>query len=154
MFKKILVLAVAVMAMSAVTATVCGNDEAKSSEAGTTMINTTAAPQQVTLKGVIACSHCTLKAEGARTSCSEFGCSYALKTEDGRLVSLMQNKFSADLISSEKNHNKPVEIAGTYFANANMLDVKSYTLDGGKTVSWCDGCKSMDACRADMGGSH
>lgn len=153
MLKKILVLAVAVMAMSAVTAMACGNDASKTSGTSSTMINTTAGPEQVSLKGVLTCSSCALKAEGAQSECSEFGCSHALKTEDGRLVSLMQNKFSADLLSKKENHNKPVEISGTYFANANMLDVKTYAIDG-KTKSWCDHCKSMDACTASKGDSH
>ncbi len=154
MFKKILVLAVAVMAISAVTTMACGNNDTKTSGTSASMINTTAAPKQVSLKGVLACSSCSLKAMGAQSDCSEFGCSHALKTEDGRLVSLMQNKFSADLLSKKENHNKPVEITGTFFANANMLDVKSYAIDGDKTKSWCDHCKGMDACMASKGDSH
>ena len=34
------------------------------------------------------------------------------------------------------------------FANANVLDVRTYTIDGGKNTSWCDHCKGMDACMA------
>ena len=154
MFRKILVLAVAVMAVSAVTAMACGNDASSSSGNTSAMINASSAPQQVTLKGVLACSSCSLKAKGAQSACSEFGCSHALKTEDGRFINLMQNKFSANLLSNKQNHNKPVEISGTLFANANMLDVKSYALDGGKTNSWCDHCKGMGACMAGKDGSH
>ena len=147
MFKKVLVLAVAVMSISAVTAMACGNDASSASAKTSAMINATS-PQQVTLKGQLACSSCSLKAKGAQSACSEFGCTHALKTEDGRFISLMQNKFSKNLLSDKKNHNKPVEITGTFFANANVLDVKSYTLDKGKTISWCDHCKGMDACMA------
>ena len=153
MFKKVLVLAVAVMSISAVTALACGNDAPSRSGNTSAMINSPA-PQQVSLKGVLTCSSCSLKAKGAQSACSEFGCSHALETEDGRFISLMQNKFSADLLSNKKNHAKPVEITGTLFANANMLDVKSYTLDGGKNISWCDHCKGMDACMAGKGSSH
>jgi hypothetical protein len=156
MFKKILVIAIAVVAMSAVTAMACGNEKSSSAEkTGSTgaMINSSA-PEDVVLTGVLTCSTCALKAEGARSSCSKFGCSQALKTDDGRLIGLMQNKFSANLVTNEENRNKPVEVTGTFFANANMLDVKSYTLDGGKTVTWCDRCKGMDACMADLGDSH
>jgi len=147
MFKKVFVLVAAVMAVSTVTAMACDNGASSASGNTGAMINATT-PQQVTLKGVLSCSSCSLKSEGARSACSEFGCTHALKTEDGRLVSLMQNKFSADLISNKKNHDKPIEITGTFFANANVLDVKSYTLDKGKTISWCDHCKGMDACMA------
>ena len=154
MFRKILVLAVAVMAISAVTALACGNDASRSTDNTSTMINTTAAPAQVSLKGVLTCSSCALKAEGAQSACSEFGCSHALKTSDGRFINLMQNKFSKNLLSDKKNHNRPVEITGTFFANANVLDVKSYTIGDGKTLSWCDHCKGMDACMAGKGDSH
>ena len=153
MFRRILVLAVAVMAISAVTAIACGNDASSASGKTGAMINTTS-PQQVTLKGELACTSCSLKAKGAQSACSEFGCSHALKTSDGRFINLMQNKFSKNLLGDKKNHNRPVEITGTFFANANMLDIQTYVIDGGKKMSWCDHCKGMDACMAGKGDSH
>jgi len=144
MIRKSLALTAAVVLVSAITAMACGAGSQPGQKTGA-LINTET-PQQVTLKGQLTCSSCALKARGAQSSCSEFGCSYTLKTADGRFVSLLQNKFSKDLIGNKKNHNKPVEITGTYFANANMLDVQTYTIDGGKNISWCDHCKGMDAC--------
>ena len=62
-------------------------------------------PQELTLKGQLVCMGCTLKAAGAQSSCSEFGCSHALKLEDGRMIGFLQNKFSRNLITGEKLHN-------------------------------------------------
>jgi hypothetical protein len=112
------------------------------------MTTVDAAPQPMTVKGQLVCLGCTLKADGAKSACSEFGCSHALKTADGRMIGFLQNKFSRELISGTTMHNKNVEISGTFFANANMLDVKSYTAEGGATTTWCDGHTAMDACMA------
>lgn len=101
--------------------------------------------QKSTIKGTMVCLGCELKkGEGAHAACADFGHTHALKTEDGKLVSLLENKYAKDLMS-EKYHGKNVEINGVMFARANILDVQSFTVDG-KTKSWCGGCKSMDAC--------
>jgi len=145
MLRKSFALAAAILMISAVTALACGDNAQKTGSSA--MINSEK-PQQVTLKGQLVCSTCSLKAQGAHSACSEFGCTQALKTADGRIINLMRNKFSSHLISDKALHNKPVEIAGMFFANANTLDVQSYSVDGGKKMSWCDHCKTMDACMA------
>ncbi len=103
--------------------------------------------KETTIKGTMVCLGCELKkGDGANAECKDFGHTHALKTEDGKLVSLLENKFAKDLMS-DKYHGKNVEINGTMFANANILDVQSFSVDG-KNKSWCGGCKSMDGCSA------
>lgn len=96
--------------------------------------------------GTLVCLGCDLKkTEGANSECKVYGHSYALKTADGNYISLMQNKNSADLLNLESYHNKPIKVQGVYFAKANQLDVKSFTIDG-KENSWCGQCSKMDGC--------
>ena len=98
--------------------------------------------------GTLVCLGCDLKkAEGARAACSAFGHKHALKTADGKYISLLENQYSKDLVAGEKYHNQKVSIHGIYHANANQLDVETFTVEG-KTKGWCDGCKSMDGCAA------
>lgn len=145
MKRKSLALAAAILMISAVTALACGD---KASKTGSSAMINSEKPVQVTLEGQLVCSTCSLKAQGAHSACSEFGCTQALKTADGRMINLMRNQFSANLISDKVLQNRPIEISGTLFGNANMLDVASYSLDGGKTMSWCDHHQTMDTCMA------
>ena len=104
-----------------------------------------AAPH-VTLQGKLVCLGCDLKtAQGARAACSAYGHKHALKTRDGKYINFLANQYSEDLISGEKYHNKDVELHGIMFADANMLDVESFTVDGQKK-GWCGHCNAMDGC--------
>ncbi len=97
-------------------------------------------------EGTLVCMGCDLKkSDGARAACTDFGHNHALKTADGKYISLLENKYSADLVKGEKYHNKQMKLHGVYFANANQLDVESFEVDGKKN-SWCGHCKGMDAC--------
>lgn len=99
-----------------------------------------------TFDGTLVCLGCDLKkAEGARAACSVFGHKHALKTEDGKYISLLENQYSRDLIAGEQYHNKPMQIHGVYHATANLLDVESFTVDG-EQKGWCDGHEKMDHC--------
>jgi hypothetical protein len=103
-------------------------------------------------EGKLVCLACDLKeTEGARAECSVYGHKHALKTSDGRYINLLENKYSADLLNSEKYAGKDIKIQGVYYASANQLDVQSFTV-GDKTMSWCDHCKTMDGCMAGKGG--
>jgi hypothetical protein len=161
--RKFLALTALLMLMSVVTVMACGGDGQKTGTSTSAMINSaminsatinSESPQQVTLKGQLVCSTCSLKAEGAHSDCKDFGHTRALKTSDGRMITLMPNQYSKLLLSDMTLNNKPIEITGTYFANANMLDVQSYSIDGGKTMSWCDRDKTMDACKTKTLGSY
>jgi len=108
--------------------------------------------EEMTSEGKLVCLGCDLKnAEGARAECSVYGHKHALKTSDGRYINLLENKYSADLMTKEKYAGKDIKVQGVYYANANQLDVKSFSV-GGKNMSWCDHCKSMDGCMANKGG--
>ena len=148
--RKFIALTALLMLISVATAMACGDEKEKT---GTSAMINSETPQQVTLKGQLVCSTCSLKAQGAHSDCKEFGCTQALKTGDGRMVTLMQNQYSKPIMTGKDMNNKQIEITGTYFANANMLDVQSYSVDGGKTMSWCDHCQAMDPCKGKTLGS-
>ncbi len=102
--------------------------------------------EQAEFSGKVVCVSCTLKkSEGARAECSTYGHQHALKTADGKFINFLVNRYSADLISGEKYHNKDVKVHGVYYANANQLDVETIKSDG-KTVGWCGHCSKMDGC--------
>ena len=104
---------------------------------------------QVVMKGTLVCVGCDLKkAENARSACDAFGHKHALRTEDGKYIGFLENRYSADLIEGKKLHNSKIEVMGVYHTDANLLDVESYRAEGGKTISWCDHCKAMDTCQA------
>jgi hypothetical protein len=110
----------------------------------------TAAPatkgEHANFEGTLVCMGCALKkGEGARAECAEFGHKHAIQTEDGKLISLLENKYSADLLKGGDYHNKPIKAHGIFHASANTLDVEMFTIDDQKK-GWCDHCKSMDGC--------
>ena len=80
-----------------------------------------------------------------RAQCGDFGHTHALKTEDGKYLTFLPNEFSSNLLAGEKFHDKAVAVHGVYYANANQLDVETYTIDG-KAYGWCDHCTAMDGC--------
>lgn len=107
--------------------------------------------ENATFEGKLVCLGCDLKkAEGARAECSVYGHQHALKTSDGKYVNLLENKYSADLLNGEKYSGKNIKIQGVYYANANQLDVESFTVVD-KTMSWCGQCKTMDGCMVGKG---
>ena len=98
--------------------------------------------------GKLVCLGCTLKSEeGARAECKTYGHTHALKTEDGKFITFIENKYSEDLFKGEKYHNKDVWVHGVYYANANQLDVDSYKIDD-ITITWCKTHKVMDRCNS------
>lgn len=135
--RRTLILMTVIMLSLLAAAVIAGNqygDKSTSSEA-----------KLSSFSGQMVCLGCELKkADGAQANCAEFGHTHALKTEDGQYISLLENQYSKDLMG-EKYHNQHVEITGTLYAKANVLDVNSFKVNG-KTKSWCSGCKSMDGC--------
>ena len=104
--------------------------------------------KSVEMEGTLVCLGCDLKMEqGARAACKDFGHRHALKTADGRLISFLENKYSADLIKGGDYTGKTIKVKGTYYADANVIDVESFEV-GGKKMTWCDHCKAMDNCAA------
>jgi hypothetical protein len=103
--------------------------------------------QHVDMEGTLVCLGCSLKAEGARAQCSTFGHTHALKTADGQYITLLPNKYSADLLKGDKYDKAKLSVHGVYYANANQLDVESFTV-GEKVMGWCEGHSAMDGCAA------
>ena len=147
MFKKIMVLTLAAMLLVALPLFAGDTKEVKVEKA-----TATEGGQHQTFSGQLVCLGCSLaKADGARAECGAFGHTHALKTEDGRFINFLENKYAVDLLKGEKYHNQQVEVHGVYFANANQLDVETFKV-GDKQKGWCDHCKSMDGCGAKAGG--
>lgn len=124
---------------------------AQEKKAGT---STTAiqAPEHVDLTGTLVCLGCSLKkAEGARSACSVYGHRHALKTDDGKFITFLENKYSDDLIKGEKYADKRLQVHGIYYANANQLDVENFTVDG-TSITWCERHGAMDACASGSSG--
>ncbi len=107
--------------------------------------------EHATFDGKLVCLGCDLKkAEGARAACSAFGHRHALKTKDGKYVNFLDNQYSADLLKGEKYNNKDITVHGVYYADANLVDVETFTVDG-KSMGWCGHCSTMDGCAAKAG---
>lgn len=139
MFKKVLILAT-IFAFMATSAVLFAGDDTEAEK--TTKVET-ATPGEYS--GTLVCLGCSLKSEGAKAQCSDFGHTHALKTDDGKYLTFLPNKFSSDLLAGEEFHNKAVAVHGVYYANANQLDVETYSVDG-KSYGWCDHCTDMDGC--------
>ena len=147
MFKKF-VLLTAVLVAFAGTSLLAGNGTDKKMDDMSKMSKSDMMGQMVTLKGKLVCLACSLKPEGAHAACKEFGHRYALMTKDGKYISLLPNKYSQELLNGHDGGDKMVELTGTYFANADVLDVSSYKVEDGKMITWCDVHHKMDACGA------
>lgn len=150
--KKLTTLTVAVLLIFAVGAYACGDKKESTASTGEISARMALAKgeavKHVDIEGLLVCLGCSLKkGEGAKAECSVYGHKHALKTKDGSYLNLLENKFSADLVKGEKYHNKNVAIHGVYHANANVLDVESFKVDGKSNV-WCSGHEGMDGCAA------
>jgi hypothetical protein len=105
--------------------------------------------KHASLEGQLVCLACTIKnEEGARAECRNFGHTHALKTEDGKFISFLENKYSEDLFKGEKYSGKNISVHGIYHADANLLDVESYKIDD-ETFTWCQTHEAMDRCNSD-----
>ncbi len=83
----------------------------------------------VTLKAKVICLGCALKKEqGAKAQCSIYGHKNALKTEDGRVWTILENDVSKELINSHEYAGKEVEIAGKVFANTQIIEIETFKL--------------------------
>jgi len=98
-----------------------------------------------TIKGELVCLGCDLKESGARSDCVTNGHNMRFKSQNGLYLSLLTNKYSKNLLSDKNLLHKPLEITGYHFANAQTLDIISYTI-GDNTTSWCTVCSKMDNC--------
>jgi hypothetical protein len=149
MLKKISFLAFALIMLSSLNI-MAGNDNTKDKmNMKTNAVKSNAMKSEmVTVEGTLVCPSCELKkTEGADAACKIYGHRFALKTKDGRYINFLENKYSEDLIKGDKYHGQDIKVHGNYYANANLLEVKSFEVNG-KNLTWCDHHEAMDACMA------
>ncbi|MFH1854711.1 MAG: hypothetical protein ABH815_05305 [Candidatus Omnitrophota bacterium] len=85
----------------------------------------------VTLKAEVICLGCALKkGQGAKANCSLYGHVNALRSEDGRIWTILENDMSTDLINSHEYAGKQVEIAGKKFGGAQVVEIETFKLIG------------------------
>ena len=83
----------------------------------------------VTLKAKVICLGCSLKKEqGANAQCSVYGHQHALKTEDGKIWTILENDISTELINSHEYAGKEIEIAGKIFGSTQIIEIESFKL--------------------------
>ena len=149
MLRKVVPFMLMALAILAVTAFAGPYDKAEKSKTAKSTKAAKGEAEHITLTGTMVCLGCELhKAGNARAACDVYGHRHALKTDDGKYYNILENKYGEALIKGEKYHNKRMEVHGVYFASANQLDVEVFQPEGSKKMSWCDHCKSMDACMA------
>lgn len=109
--------------------------------------------EQKILSGTLSCMGCDLKKDaGANAQCSIYGHEHALKLKDGSYLSFMENDHSETLINASEGkwHGQEIEVTGTFFDKANLIDVKSFEVKD-NDFSWCAGHKKMDQCHSGYG---
>ncbi len=81
----------------------------------------------VTLKAKVICLGCALKKEqGAKAQCSVYGHQHALKTEDNKIWTILENDVSTTLINSHEYAGKEVEITGKKFGGSQIIELESF----------------------------
>ena len=79
-----------------------------------------------TIEGEVVCLGCSLKKEqSASAQCSIYGHTHALKTEDGEVLTFLENDESTDLINNHDYKGKKVKIKGRRFQGSNVVEVDS-----------------------------
>lgn len=85
--------------------------------------------QTETFQAKVICLGCTLKKEkAAKAQCSIYGHKNALRTEDGRIWTILENDVSAELINSHDYAGKKVEIKGKKYKGAQVIEIATLKL--------------------------
>ena len=80
------------------------------------------------IQGKVICFGCTLKGErGAKAQCSLYGHTNAIRTNDGKIWTILENDQSTELIHNHDYAGKEIEIKGKKFAEAQTIEVESFT---------------------------
>ncbi|MBU4342440.1 MAG: hypothetical protein KKG01_05565 [Candidatus Omnitrophica bacterium] len=83
----------------------------------------------VSFKAEVICLGCALKkGQGAKTQCSLYGHVNALKSEDGRIWTILENDASTGLINSHEYAGKQVEITGKKFGGTQIIEIENFKL--------------------------
>lgn len=103
----------------------CGKGEKKTEE------KIAVSADAKTFQAAVICLGCTLKKEqGAKALCSLFGHKNALRTQDGKIWTILENKTSTELINLHDYAGKNIEVVGKKFADAQVIEVNSFNVLG------------------------
>ncbi|MBU4149643.1 MAG: hypothetical protein KKB52_04775, partial [Candidatus Omnitrophica bacterium] len=99
----------------------CGEGEAK--------VDAVTEASPVSFKAKVICLGCALKkGQGAKANCSLYGHVNVLKSEDGRIWTILENDISTDLINSHEYAGKQIEITGKKFGGTQVIEIESLKL--------------------------
>ena len=88
-----------------------------------------------TFQATAICLGCTLKKEqGAKALCSVFGHKNALRTEDGKIWTILENEASAELINLHEYAGEKIQIKGKKFADTQVVEVTSFKVLGEEAI--------------------
>lgn len=84
----------------------------------------------VVLEGIVLCRDCELEHRyGIKGSCREIGHHGAIFTADGRILNIVEQRSSANLIHDETLFGRKVVVRGRLLRSARVLVVDSYQLE-------------------------
>jgi hypothetical protein len=100
------------------------------------------------LKGTWTCPICDAKGlKGGKAECEDLGHKHALRLDDGKYVTFVENARSEALVVGGGRHNTRVEVCGLYDPSTHVIDLDSFEIDG-IWSTWCEKDGRMDMCRA------
>lgn len=78
--------------------------------------------------GEMICPSCVLKGEQeAKSQCSIYGCPLALRTENGRIFTFLENDQSTELVRNKAKYDgKTVVVKGRIFPGTQIVEVESF----------------------------
>lgn len=83
--------------------------------------------EQETFQAEVICLGCMLKKEqGGKAQCSDYGHSNALRTNDGKIWTILENDISTELIHSDDYTGEKVEITGRKFIDTQVVEIESF----------------------------
>ena len=79
------------------------------------------------IKGKVICQGCTLKKEKqAKAQCSIYGHINAIRAEDGKIWTILENDKSTELINNHDYTGNDIEIKGRKIKEAQTIEVESF----------------------------
>ena len=98
-------------------------------DAGGAKVDAVTEASPVSFKAEVICLGCSLKkGQGAKANCSLYGHVNALKSEDGRIWTILENDVSTDLINSHEYAGKKIEITGKKFGGTQVIEIETFKI--------------------------
>jgi len=83
----------------------------------------------VSFKAEVICLGCALKkGQGAKAQCSLYGHVNAIRSEDGRIWTILENDVSTELINSHEYAGKQIEITGKKFSGTQVIEIETFKI--------------------------